>query len=69
MIVTIESSCPACEEMITVPVLHEPEQRGGMEVEYLPEYMEIEDDSPCECGHVLTRLEEERILNILKRSL
>jgi hypothetical protein len=64
----IETTCPACDTPITVDVLHEPEQRGGMEVEYLPEYLGIETDAPCECGHVITRYEEEMMLRAHQRS-
>ena len=39
------------------------EQRGGLETEYIPAYLEYDSAPECECGHELTKAEAEHELD------
>lgn len=55
--------CPECGEEMVLHLCANAEQRGGLETEYIPAYLEYDSAPECECGHELTKAEAEHELD------
>lgn len=63
------TTCPTCGDELIAEIFVEPEQAGGLETEYLPEYWGLDSSLHCSCGYEFTDAEEAAVLGAARREL